>query len=207
MRHLCRGRGGVACSRAAVIVAVAVAMASSAPTVGSAAARGSGIGVVDFYAGPLRPLEGLVPESLAADNLATIVAHSAGGQITVIPRATVRQAQSAIGWRGSDVLRFARLGELARTLDADLLLLGWINRLDLDRGSGGGGQRGARHMVTGFATVTVRVFDPRQGRVVSEVEQSAYEVGIVDTRVAERLIRRVVEATVPSILPAIGGAP
>lgn len=205
MRRVCRGRTMTACSRAAVIIAVAFALASSTPTVGSAAARGSGIGVVDFYAGPLRPLEGIVPETLAADDLAALVAHSAGAQVTVIPRATVREAESAIRWQGSDVLRFARLQELARALDADFLLVGRIDRLDLDRGSGGGAQTRARHLTTGFAAVTVQVFDPRQGRLVSQVEQSAYEVGIVDARVAERLIRRVVEATVPSILPIIGG--
>ncbi len=205
MRRVCRRGTTTACPRAAVIVAIALAMASSALTVGSAGARGSGIGVVDFYAGPLRPFEGIVPETLAADDLAALVARSAGTQITVIPRATVRQAESAMRWKGSDALRFARLQELARTLDADFLLVGRIDRLDLDRGSGGGAQSRARHMATGFAAVTVQVFDPRQGRLVSQVEQSAYEVGIVDARVAERLIRRVVDATVPSILPIIGG--
>jgi hypothetical protein len=204
MRRVCRRRTMTACPRAAVIIAVALAMASSVP-IGSVAARGVGIGVVDFYAGPLRPLEGIVPEAQAADDLAALVAHAAGTQITVIPRATIRQAESAMRWQGSDVLRFARLQELARTLDADFLLVGRIDRLDLDRGGGGGAQSRARHMATGFAAVTVQVFDSRQGRLVSQVEQSAYEVGIVDTRVAERLIRRVVEATVPSILPVIGG--
>jgi hypothetical protein len=207
MRRVCRRRTLTACARATVIIAVALALAASAPTVGSTAARGSGIGVVDFYAtGPLRPFEGVAPEAMAADDLADLVARSAGTQITVIPRATVRQAESAIRWQGSDVLRFARLQELARALDADLLLVGRIDRLDLDRGSGGGAQSRARHLATGFAAVTVQVFDPRQGRVVSQVERSAYEVGIVDARVAERLIRRVVEATVPSVLSAIGSA-
>src|SRR5690348_11690202 len=116
MRRVCRRRTMTAGPRAAVIIAVALAMASSVPTVGSAAARGSGIGVVDFYAGPLRPLEGIVPEARAADDLAALVARAAGTQIIVIPRATVRQAESAIRWQGSDVLRFARLQELARTL-------------------------------------------------------------------------------------------
>jgi hypothetical protein len=101
------------------------------------------------------------------------------------------------------VLRFARLRELARALDADLLLLGWIDRLDLDRG--GGNQGRGSPLVTGFATVTVQVFDPRQGRILSQVERSTYEIGIVNSRVAERLIQRVVEGTVPSILSAVSG--
>ena len=206
MRRLYRGGTVTACSRAALIIAVALVVGSSAPAVGTAAPRGSGIGVVDFYAlGPLPPLEGVFPETLAADDLAALVAQSAGAQITVIPRATVRQAESAIGWQGSDVLRFARLQQLAHTLNADLLLVGWIGRLEFDRG-GGGAQSRARHLMTGFGTVTVQVFDPRQGRMVSQVDQSAYEIGVVESGVAERLIRRIVEATVPSVLSAIGGA-
>ncbi len=204
MRRVRRRRPITVSPRAAVIVAIALAVASSAPTIGGAAARGAGVGVVDFYAVPLRPLEGLTPETLAADDLAALVAHS-GTQIAVIPRAAVRQAESAIRWQPPDSLSFARLKELARTLDADFLLVGRIDRLDLDRGGGGGGQTRARHLSTGLATITVQVFDPRQGRIVSHTEQNAYEVGVVDTRVAERLIRRVVEATVPSILPIIGG--
>ena len=204
MPLVCRRRPVTGSPRAAVIVAIALAVASSAPTIGRAAARGAGIGVVDFYAVPLRPLEGLTPEVVAADDLAALVAHS-GTQIAVIPRAAVRQAESVIRWQTRDILSFARLKELAGALDADFLLVGRIDRLDLDRGGGGGAQTRGRHLLTGLATVTVQVFDPRQGRVVSQTEQSAYEVGVVDTRVAERLIRRVVEATVPSILLILGG--
>ncbi len=188
-----------------VIVAAVLAVASSAPAAGGAPARRLAVGVVDFYApGPLPSLVGVVPEVLAADDLAGLVARSAGAQTTVIPRDTVRQAESALGWQRSDVLRFARVRELGRALEADLLLLGWIDRLELDRG-GGGAQQGRGPLVTGFAAVTVQVFDPRQGRIVSQVERSTYEIGVVNSRVAERLIQRVVEGTVPSILSAITG--
>jgi hypothetical protein len=191
---------------AAVVVAVVLAVASSVPAAAGPAPRASRIGAVDFYAvGPIPPVVGLTPEVLAADDLAGQVASSAGAQVTVIPRATVRQAESAMGWRGSDVLRFARLRELARAIDADILLLGWIDRLELDRGGTGGNQGHGFPMLTGFASVTVQVFDARQGRIVSQVARSAYETGIVSSRVAERLIQRVVEGTVPSVLSAIGG--
>lgn len=206
MRSLCRRWPVTALTPAWVIIAAMLAVASSAPAAGGAPARGVAVGVVDFYArGPLPPLVGVVPEVLAADDLAGLVARSAGAQITVIPRATVRQAESGLGWQGSDALRFARLRELARALDADLLLLGWFERLDLDRGSSGNAQGRGTPQVTAFAAVTVQVFDPRQGRIVSQVEGSAYEIGIVNSRVAERLIQRVVEGTVPSILSAITG--
>ncbi len=205
MRSLRRRRPGTRLPAAWVIIAAVLAAASSAPAAGGAPARGLTVGVVDFYAqGPLPPLVSVVPEVLAADDLAGLVARSAGAQITVIPRATVRQAESGLGWRGPDALRFARLRELARALDADLLLLGWFERLDLDRG-GGGNQQGRGPLITGFATVTVQVFDPRQGRIVSQVERSSYEIGIVNSRVAERLIQRVLEGALPSILSAITG--
>lgn len=209
MRHLYRRRTVTAVPRAALVIAAVLATAS-ASMAGSAAARGSNVAVVDFYAAtPLPPVVGVDPEVLAADELASRVAHSAGAQITVIPRATVRQAESAMAWRGSDVLRFARLRELARALDADLLLVGRIDRLDLDQsgGNGGGSQgRGFRTM-SAFAAVTVQVFDPRQGRIVSHVERSAYNLGVVQSRVAEQLIRRVVEATVPAVMGALSGGP
>ena len=205
MRRSCRRWPVTAFARAAVVITAVLMVASSVPSAGGAPARASGVGVVDFYAaGSLPPVVGVVPEVLAADDLADLVARSGGGQVTVIPRATVRQAESALGWRGSDALRFARLRELARALDADVLLVGWIQRLDLDRGTSSGKQGGGDiRMLTGFATVTVQVFDPRQTRVLAQVEQSTYEIGILSSRVAERLIRRVVEETVPSILSAI----
>lgn len=195
--------------RTALVIAAVLATAS-ASMAGSAAARGSNVAVVDFYAvTPVPPVVGVDPEVLAADDLAGLVAHSAGAQITVIPRATVRQAESAMTWRGSDALRFARLRELARALDADLLLVGRIDRLDLDQSSGNGGGREGRgfRMMSAFATVTVQVFDPRQGRIVSQVERSAYDIGVVRSRVAEQLIRRVLEATLPSVLTALSGGP
>jgi hypothetical protein len=189
------------------MLATALAAMSVPPPAGRAAAPGSAVAVVDFYL--LMPLSPLVytPELLAADDLAGLVVRSGGGGMTVIPRATVRQAESALGWHGSDVLRFARLRELARALGADLLVLGRFDRLELGgEGTTGIQNRGGRSgLVMGFATIVVQVFDPRQDRIVSEVKRSGYEIGVVSARVGERLIQRLLEETVTSIMPVIGG--
>jgi len=172
-------------------------------------AQGLGVAVADFYApSPLPPVEGIVPEELAADELTRLLAQSAGQQVTVLSRVAVRQSESAIGWRGSDVLRFARLQELARRLGANRVLVGWIQQLELDQGGGGGSQAGGggRHFMSGFATVTVQVFDAKQGRIVSPVPASDNEIGLVRARVTERLLHKVLEGALPSVLSAtVGG--
>ena len=207
MKRVFRSRSATAFARAAVIIATALGAASIAPAAAGAAAPGPAVAVVDFYVStPVSPLVD-TPELLAADDLAGLVVRSGGGRMTVIPRAAVRRAESALGWQGSDVLRFARLRELARALGADLLVLGRIDRLELGGdGSTSNQNRGGRNgVVIGFAAVVVQVFDPRQDRIVSEVQRSAYETGVVSGRVGERLIQRLLEATVTSIMPVIGG--
>ena len=119
----------------------------------------------------------------------------------MLSRGAVRQAEAAIVWRGSDTLRFGRLQQLARALNADRVVIGWIERLDLDEGGWGGPGAGVgRHFLSGFATVTVQVFDPKQGRIMFQVQESAYEIGVVRGRVAEGLLRRVLERAVPSLV-------
>ena len=167
--------------------------------------RGLVVAVVDFYApGVLPPVEGIIPEDLAADDLTTLLARGAGTGIRVLPREAVRQAESAMAWQRSDVLRFARRRELGRAVGADRLLIGWIERLDLDRGGGGGGagNQAGRHAMSGFAAIRVQVFDVAQGRIVSEVQQSGYEQGVISGGVTARLLLHLLERIVPSLLPA-----
>ena len=201
---LMRTRRGVTPLLLAAVVAGAVASASAPVPV--AAARGAGVGVVDFYAlSVLPPLLGVFPEQLAADDLAALVARPSATPIPVIPRDAVRQAESAMGWQRSDVLRFARLQDLAHALNADFLVVGWINRLDMDREGGSFHGDPGLFFITGYITVTVQVFDPQQARIVSRVERSDSEVGTVRSFVAQRLIARAIEQTLPSILPIISG--
>jgi hypothetical protein len=189
-----------------LILAVVLVAGLSMEMVVAQPARGLGVAVVDFYApSPLPPVEGIIPEERAADDLSSLLIKAAGSQITVLSRGAVRQAESAIGWRGADVLRFARVEQLARALNADRVVLGWIERLDLDRGGGGGlgGGGAARHFMTGFAMVRVQVFDARQGRIIFQVQESASEIGVIRGRVAEQLLTHVLERVLPPLLSVL----
>jgi hypothetical protein len=123
------------------ILAVTLAAWLSVQTAVAQPAQGPGVAVVDFYApSPLPPVGAVIPEELAADVLASLLTRSARQQVTLLSRATVRQAASAIGWTGSDVLRFARLQELARRLNANRIVTGWIQRLEVEQGGSSQGR-------------------------------------------------------------------
>ncbi len=108
-----------------LLLAVALVAGLGLQTVVAQPARGLGVAVVEFYASsPLPPVEGIIPEELAADDLANLLARGAGASTRVLPRGTVRQAESALQWKRSDVLRFARLRDLGRAVGADRLLIG-----------------------------------------------------------------------------------
>ena len=166
--------------------------------------QGARVAVVDFYApSPLAPVSGIIPEERAADDLTSLLAASPGQQVVVLSRMAVREAESAIAWRASDMLRFARLQQLARALNAVRLMVGWIQRFDLDRSGPGGQGGGGGRFFSGFATVTVQVFDAKEVRVVSQVQQSAYERGTATRSVmAERLLRTVLEHALLSVISA-----
>jgi hypothetical protein len=186
------------------ILAVTLAVWLSVQPTVAQPAQGPGVAVVDFYApSPLPPVGAVIPEELAADVLANLLTQSAPQQLTLLSRAAVRQAASSIGWKGSDVLRFARLQELARRLNADRIVTGWIQRLEVNQGGSGSPVPGGGNAVTGFATVNVQIFDVKQGRIVSQVQESAYETGLVRARVAEQLLHRILERALPSVLEAV----
>jgi hypothetical protein len=146
-------------------------------------------------------VSGIIPEQRAADDLTDLLAVSAGQQVAILSRVAVREAESAIGWQGADVLRFDRLKRLAGMLKVDRLIVGWIQRFVLDR-SGTGGQGGG-HFFSGLVTVVVQVFDAKLGRLVSRVQQSAYEPSATGPEVTERLLRSVLERALSSLLPSL----
>ena len=186
------------------ILAVTLAVCLSAQPAVAQPAPGPGVAVVDFYApSPLPPVGAVIPEQLAADVLANLLTQSASPPLILLSRATVRQAASAIGWKGSDVLSFARLQELARRLNAGRIVTGWIQRLEVNQGGSGSPIPGGGNAVTGFATINVQVFDVKQGRIVSQVQESAYETGLIRARVAEQLLHRILERALPSVLLAV----
>jgi hypothetical protein len=184
------------------LLVLAGAPADAAPT--SALPR---VGVVDFYAvTPVATYNGLVPEAYAADRLSQALARDGAGRLTVIPRPAMRQAERAIGWHGPDILKFARLSELARQAGADRLVVGQIRMLFVNsEGShegvpGGGGGEG---MKTGLAVLVVQVFDASQGRIVAETRQAAQGLGPIDYLVVEDQLDSAVAHAVPPLLPAL----
>lgn len=148
-------------------------------------------------------MEGVVPEEQAADDLAKLLAKSAGTSGRALSREVVRRAESALGWKPSDTLRFARLQALGRAVGADRLLIGLIQRLDLDLGSGGGAGAGGRNFLSAFAAITVQVFDVAKGRIVSQVQRSGHQLGLSRTETTGRLLRHLLERTLSSLLPAL----
>ena len=194
---------GIAISVRLLLVITLVVGLSSRAAVAQPAQR-TAVAVVDFYSpSPLRPVSGIIPEQRAADDLTDLLAGSAGQQVTVLSRVAVREAESAIGWQGADVLRFDRLKRLAGMLNADQLMVGWIQQFVLDRGGTEG--QGGGQFFSGLVTVVVQVFDAKQGRLVSQVQQSAYELSAPASVVTERLLRSVLARALPSVLPSLVG--
>jgi hypothetical protein len=190
---------------AVFILAIMLAAGLNLQTAVGQPAPAPGVAVVDFYAPtPLPPVGAIIPEEFAADVLASLLAQSGGQRVALLSRASVRQAELAIGWRRPDALRLSRLQELARRLNANRVVIGLIQRLDVEQGGSLGGNGGS-NPPTGFATVAVQVFGVKEGRIVSQVQESGYEIGVVRARLAERLLQRILERALPSVLQAVVG--
>lgn len=190
--------------KARYLLIIVLVAGSSLHAASAQPAPGVEVAVPDFYApGPLPPVEGIIPEEVAANDLTALLSRGAGSNVRVVPREAVRRAEAALRWHSSDVLRFARLGDLGRAVNAGRLVVGRIDRLELDQGGNGGGPGGSgRHFMSGFAVITVQVFDVAQGRIISQVQQSASELGVVRGQVVERLLLHVLERAMTSLLPS-----
>ena len=163
-----------------VVVMVGMGLALSFPLSASHAASYSGrVAIVDFYDVSTARLGFDFPERFAADDLAASLtgataaasrASTRGEGLTVIPRDVVQAAESAIGWREDDVLRFARLKALAGALNADWLVIGRIAALNVQWAGDGPHEN--------VASVVVQIFNATEGRIVSETQQSASTINI-----------------------------
>lgn len=99
-------------------------------------------------------------------------------------------------WRDEDVLGSERLSTLARTVGADWLIVGLIPMLTVE-------SRDIHGRFTGEASVVVRVFDATQGRTVAETRQWGSKVGDARPALAEQVLHRVLESTVPSVISTL----
>lgn len=174
----------------------------------TAAAPARTVGVVEFYAlSPLTPFEGSVPEEYAADDASRILPRIAGDQFAVIPRGTMRQAESALGWRPWDVLSYARLGQLAGRVGADELVVGWIRLLHLDTEGPGIGRPRFGRLLSGSANVLLQIFDARGGRIAAEAPGDGYTIGQVRDFVAEEVLHQATAQALPRLLAKLAPAP
>ncbi len=159
------------------------------------------VAVIDFYAiSPVVPIVGVVPERFAADDLSAMLGRAAAGRITLVPRATVQQAERELRWRDADVLRFARLGDLAQQLRAERLVVGWIKDLTITRGTSATLPHTGSGPTNATAVVVVQVFDVAQRRIVTQTESSGFAMGIVRSVIAEEVLHRALE---PVVAPTV----
>lgn len=153
------------------------------------------VAVVRFYAiSPVTTYSGIDPEQYASDRLSARLAALAGpGQLAIVPRGEVQVEESALRWRESDVLRFARLEELAHATNANRLVVGWIRQFTIDHLGGGpgeldvgGGEGGGLTM--GSMIIQVQIFDAAQSRVVYQTEVAGHGMGAITVDVVRDTI-------------------
>jgi hypothetical protein len=192
----------------------AVALIAGMPGMLSASPAGASdhtVAVALFYAPtPLAPVPELIPEEYAsADMSARLAAASAG--LAVVPRAQVKAEENALHWREADVLRFARLGELAQAVGADRVVVGWIRQLALDRLGGNGtnldiGGGGGGGLIDGLAVVVVQVFDAPRGRIVYQTQVEGHGTGGLPTQVAQQAVDDAVRRGATRLIGPLTGA-
>jgi hypothetical protein len=171
-----------------------------------AAIEPSALGVVDFYAiVPVEAVSGVVPQRTAADELSGLLTRAGDSRYTVIPRRTMAEGEAALNWQESDVLHFNRLQALARRVNADRLVLGWIETLTV-----GGGSTGREiprvsegHPMDGFASLVVQLYDASHGRIIAEVRGTGYAQGVVRLRVTEQVLDKALQPLAAALLLAL----
>ena len=186
-----------------VVLLFLITAASQSGPVNAAAATGRTVGVVDFYSPTPLGAFGFVPERFGADELSTLLAQSGGGQLTVVPRDSMGNAEASVGWQNTDVLHFDRLRVLAQAAGANTLVVGWISMLVVRAGGGGGGfpPNGSGPPMAD-TNLVLQVFDAAQGRLVGETRQSG-SVVLATTRVL--LAKQVLhDALARGVSPLVG---
>ncbi len=195
---------------AGCVLAILVAVTGLVPQRTTAAAGIATLGVVDFYAvSPVEAVAGVIPQRTAADDLSSMLARASEGRFTVIPRAALQQAEAEVRWREADVLHFDRLRALAQRVNADRLVVGWLE-MSVGKGSGGDGaipRAGGGGEYDGFTSLVVQVFDASQGRIVAEVTGSAYAQGMIRPRVVEQVLHLALEPLAKSLLSSLTPPP
>ena len=188
---------------ASLIAILVVTMTASAP-IRVAAQAAQAVGVVDFYSpGTLQTIPGVTPELFAADELTAMLANASGGHFTVIPRRTMLQAQSQLGWRNWDALSFQRLQALGHAVNADHLIVGWIPLLVISEGGGKTMPPDSGGPPEATANLVVQVFGVAEGRILTETRGSGFALGATSNLLAEWSLQRALQPTVAPVLGAL----
>jgi hypothetical protein len=190
-----------------VVVAVGMGLALSLPLSASPAApHGGRVAVVDFYDASTARLGFDFPERFAADDLtasltdpaasraATSRTGTGGEGLTVVPRDVVQAAESAMGWREDDVLRFDRLRALASAVNADWLVIGRVTALNVQWAGDGPNEN--------VASVLLQVFNTAEGRIIAETQQSASAVNTGGGD-PEKLLHQALSSALPWIMQTL----
>lgn len=176
------------------------------PAGGSAAALS--VGVVEFYAPTPLGLFPLSLEQYAAGDLTGMLTRSASDRLNVIPAATMRHAEADLHWQNADVLHFDRLRALAKAVDANRLVVGWIPLFSVDAGGGrsipipddGNGPP------TADVNIIVQVFDAGEGRLVGQTPREwGSAIGLLRWQVATAAMHFALERSMPDVLRLLGG--
>lgn len=177
----------VPCLAAVLVSGPAVAAAPTLPVVA----------VPDFYASvTLTPGPGVYPEQAAADQMAEQLQRAGGGRITVLPRATMRQAEGSLRWRTEDVLRYDRLTALAHAVGATDVVVGQIRTYTVGPEAG--------NSYGGTVGISVQVFDIAQGQVrLAGVMSDGTSQTTVYSVAVQQAIAAAIRTTVEPLLAAI----
>jgi hypothetical protein len=188
-------------ARCLVILAAVVGLFSTP----AAPAAVPAVGVVDFYARrTLASFGGATPTRFAANDLSQLLADASAGRFTVAAREAMEQAEAQLGWQGDDVLRFARLRELARAASVDQLVVGWITLLAVSVGGGNSKPPdGGNGPPTALSNLVLQVFDAGQGRIVGETHESGFAMGASPHLLQEWALHRALVPAIPALMATL----
>jgi len=178
----------------ALPLAVALALA---PVGLLSAGTPQAIGVVNFAVRPsVPPIPGLFPGRFAADDTTALLQRTAPASLSVISRKTMTEAQAALSWRDRDIANSARLNALATRAHAAHLVIGTVDRLDVE------GQSNSASRAR--ATVHIQVFTPPAWitEVVTDTG-TAVGTGSVSRTAAQQALHQVIQQVLPLVLSKI----
>jgi len=155
------------------------------------------VGVADFYlAGPAPSYSGPPLGQAVADEVTRMLPKIEKGALDVIPRNVMREKQAAMGWQGKDGLSATRVGELAAAAGADHLIVGEIDRFDMERSTGTGG--GGKYQV--HTVIRVQVFDASQKRFTGRGSGDGVALGQTQSIAGQQALRQALAAALPRAL-------